>query len=125
MDYTSINLPQKTIELLRIVKDHDGEVNPILLANGCSDDENWPRIKQLIEFKLVSEEQGYDKGGCPNGPVLFITNEGKAMLSDHEAKCDSMKRERLTTIVISAATSAIVAWGPNILSWIQSLISKQ
>lgn len=125
MDYTQIQLPSKTVELLAFVAEHDGKVNPILLANSCSDDENWPRIKQLLELDLVRREQAYKESGeLGDGSVLWVTNEGRAFLTDRKNERLAKRRDYMINIFISAVTAALVAWGPNILSWLQSLTSK-
>lgn len=121
MDYRCAKLPKRTIELLKIVSENDGKIDPVLMANGCSDDENWVRMGQLLELGLVKKEQGYDSAGFENGAVLIMTNEGRSLLSDIRSNSEDRIHERIITGVISAVTAAAVAWGPNILNWLLSL----
>ena len=77
----TLTLPKQTINILKAVKQNDGQINPYLVVNGCSDDENWPRLQQLFDENLLYEEQGYSEDGSPDGPVLRISNEGGSVKS--------------------------------------------
>lgn len=125
MAYSDVQLPEKTIKILDLIKKHDGELTKMSIANYCSYDENWPRVEVLLESGLITEETvRYEEFGEElSYPGLFLSNEGLAFLSDYHAEKSRRKKDRIVTILISAVTSAIVAWGPNILNILLSIFS--
>ena len=124
MAYSHKDIPSKTLKLLESVLKNDGKIQTLLAVNGCSDDENWARINELKELGFIFEGQGYDDNGNPCGGALFITNEGKAFLSDVKENRSARRREIVSNVLISALTAGLVAWGPSILSWLRELISQ-
>ena len=98
-------------------------ISPFLVVNGCSDDENWPRLQQLFNENLLCQTQGYlEDGVTPDGPVLQITNEGKAFLSDYELSVKEKRRKDMRTIIISAFVTLVINWIPKIISYLISII---
>jgi len=116
-------LPPKTIKILKLVAQNDNLISPFLVVNGCSDDENWPRLQQLFDENLLCQTQGYlEDGVTPCGPVLQITNEGKAFLSDYELSVKEKRSKDLRTIIITAFVTLVINWIPKIISYLISII---
>lgn len=111
MDYTRIQLPIKTVKLLEKIDDHDGKLNPLLVVGGSSDDENWPRIQQLLDCNLIRQEQAYtDDGKIADGSVLWIEPQGKAYLSDcHEQNVITTREKRNEWIRYGITTAIAIA----------------
>lgn len=118
----TLNLPKQTINILKAVKKNDGLINPYLVVNGCSDDENWPRLQQLFDENLLYKDQGYSEDGSPDGPVLRISNEGKAFLTDYESEKRGKRNKDIRTIFITALTTIVINWGPKIILFLIGII---
>ena len=98
-------------------------ISPFGVVNGCSDDENWPRLQQLFDENLLCQTQGYlEDGVTPCGPVLQITNEGKAFLSDYELSVKEKHSKDLRTIIITAFVTLVINWISKIISYLISII---